>query len=442
MTERVSPHDLQSEGAILSLCMIDTELFKRVSPIIRSEDFYSRAHQEIYRACLGVYKSGGLIDVVRVAGWLRDNGKLEMSGGMAYLTEVLNAAPCTFNVVQYAKTVRDKARVRDLIAKCQEIVSRGYSAHGNDGEFLLSANQSVREITRIADRNAMKSNVEALREVFLRIQKNAQEGKNVTGLCTGIRAYDEITTGLHGGQLTVVAARPGGGKSARLLQMVDAVARQGIGCAMFSLEMTAEEMQKRHIAMRASVDATLLELGKLDKGQWTLVTQAVSDISNLPIKIDDCPDLNVHQIRDRAMGAIEDGLSEKKPIGLIAVDYLQRIRPMADDKRRSLAEQVGDVARNLKELAKVTHLPVVAAAQIRRMGGEKRLPNMDDLKASGDIEQEADVVEIIHRDYLYDKKADPTKAVIILGKTRHGRDGMIPVKWRGEFTRFDNEEEY
>lgn len=445
MTEdRLPPFDLDAESAILSLCMIDPDAFKRASPMLRAEDFFSTLHQAIYRGCMGVHRAGGIIDVVRVAGWLKDNGLIEQAGGMAYLTDILNAAPNTFNVVNYAKTVRNKAKVRALIAECHKISSVGYGARGDDVEYLMRSGAAIREITRVADKSAMVSNVESLREVFLRIQRNCQEDKRITGMRTGLEDIDRLTTGLHGKQLRIVAARPGVGKSARLLQIADAVATAGMGVAFFSLEMTKEELAQRHIAMRASVDASRLELGQLSQEEWARVTDQVNQISQLPIMFDDTPDLTIYQVRERALGAIDDGFTAKKPIALIAVDYLQRLGIPREDRKKNRSEQIGDIARGLKELAKESGLPVVSAAQLRRIPENRpdKVPCLQDLRESGDIEAEADVVELLHRPGQNDKNKDQTAAEIIIGKSRHGRDGIVEVTWRGEYTRFDNKKEW
>ena len=432
--------DLKAEAAVLSLVMVLPEMIKRIDPILRSEFFYSAAHQAIYAACIDLYRKGIAADVVTVAGHLRDNGRLLEAGGMAYITEILNAAPGTGNAVFYAKAVANKYNVRNLVAACKRIAAEGESAHGEDAEFISKAGNRIREISRTVDRSALTSNKEALRQVFLQIQAASSRGSDISGLTTGIESYDRLNTGLHGGRLYIVGARPAGGKTARLIQMATHIAMQGFACAFFSLEMQKSELCMRQVSMLAKVDSANLAIGRLSADEWRRVTTVIGEISNLAIKIDDNPDLTINQIRERALGAIEEGLQEKKPIAAVFVDYLQRMRVPKEDFRMARHEQVGRMAEGCKELAKSCGIPVIAAVQLKRIpeGRPGRRPTLDDAREAGQIESEADECCFLYRSSQYDKSADPRTAEFVIVKNRHGGDGIIEVGWEPEYTLFTN----
>lgn len=443
--DRLPPHSLEAEQAVLSLILAAPESLDtmgQVEPILKAEDFYDPNHREIYRSALAVHRKKQLPDIVVIGNDLKQRGKIDSVGGMARLMEIIDYAPNTANVRAYAKTIRDKANVRRLLDACQDISARAYVAHGDDSAFIHESGLRLRDVTRVADKAAVRSNVDALKAVFTRIEKNVKLGDLVTGLRTGIDAYDRKTTGLHGKQLTVLGARPGSGKSSRLLQMANAAASAGIGVYFFSLEMTQEENLQRLIAMRAKVNASKLELGQIPS--WDAVTIETDIISKLPLIIDESPDLTIDNIRERSLGAIEDGLNKGQPIGLIVVDYLQRIRVRPEDRKKPRVEVVADMARGLKELAKETSLPVVSAAALKRIpeGRSGRRPTMDDLRECGDIENEADTICLIHRPAMYDNKASENEAELIIDKARHGTPGVVSVRWQPEFVTFtDNPED-
>lgn len=438
MSDRIPPSNLDAESAILSLCMIDTELFRKVSSIVRPGDFYSRAHHEIFAAIFAVYQQGGQPDVVRVASWLKDNNKIDLVGGLEYLTSVLNSPTGTANAVQYARIVRDKARVRDLIAICQETTARGYAPHGDDSEFLVSAGIKIRDITRVVDRTAIQTNKHAITETFKEIERNINNKGVPSGIHTGIRSLDAVLGGIKEKELVTMAARPGGGKSALLMQLADHIASSGSAVCFFSMEMTSKELCKRQLAMRTGVDSQLMDIGELTKDMWAKVTKATQEIHQLPMLIDETPDLTAQQVRERAMGAIDDGMHKKQPIVAIFVDYLQRMGVPESDKRKARVEVVGDMAKSLKDLAKESGVPVIAAAQLRRAADKTKgtRPTMDDLRESGAIESESDKIILINRPHQYDYKAKEDEAELIVAKNRHGRVGLVNVQWQSSLTLF------
>ena len=427
------PCSVDAEAAVLSLCLtMGKDMVTRVSTILRVDDFYSSAHATIYSSILECHRRGLSPDVLVVAQNLKDRGLIDKAGGMAYITTVINAAPGTANVATYADIVAKKAHLRRLITACREISTKAQSEHGDDDRFIADSGARIRDICKVSDKTGMTSSTDALKSVFLKIQNSNARGATITGLPTGISGIDVLTKGLHNKGLTVVAGRPGGGKSALLLNIAKTTIMDGGGVLFFSLEMTRDAMMQRLIAQVSRVDASLLETGALSKDQWAAVTAAVGKLAALPFKIDETPDLTAHQIRQRVLTGIQDGFMEKKPIKLIAVDYVQRIRIDEADKRANRYEQVGKSIKSLKELAKEVDLPVVSAAQLRRPAEGKSgiRPDLSSLRESGDIEQECDQLIAIWR--------DKDQAELILLKNRAGLDGTVRVKWDAPLTQFSD----
>jgi replicative DNA helicase len=438
MSQRIPPNDQQAEAAVLSTALIDPRSVKRLAAMLLPEDFFSEAHRWIFEACLGLYENGQTPDVVTVATWLRDHSRLAQVGGMPYLTATLNAAPAVTNVVAYARTVRAKARVRRVIHAAHRILAEGYAEHGDDGAYLARSVSAMTTASRLPDAEALVDNAEALATIVRDIHRAAATGSVVTGLPTGLDCYDRLTLGLHAKQLTVVGARPGVGKTSFGATIAANVARGGIGVLFFSLEMSREEIIGRNLSGRSGIDGTLMKLGRLSPSQWDRLHTAAKEIAGEPLWIDDRAGLTVREIADRALSAIEECCARRTALGLIVVDYLQKAAVPDADRRRGRYEQVGDIAKGLKQLARDTALPVIALAQLRRLGkgDAPRRPLMDDLRESGDIEQEADIVTLLHAPSEEKDVRD-----LLLEKVRGGRTGLVRVAWRPELTRFEGLDE-
>ena len=438
MGARIPPHDAQAEAAVLSVALIDPGAMKRLAAMLTPEDFLSGANHWIFHACLRLHESGQTPDVVTVATWLRDHGRLAQVGGVAYVTEMLNAAPAVANVVAYARTVRTKARVRRVIHVAHSIVAEGYAEHGDDAEWVARSASAVTAAGRLPDAEALVDNAQALAAIVREIHRAAATGSMVTGLPTGLDCYDRLTLGLHAKQLTVVGARPSVGKTSLGATIAANVASTGVGVLFFSLEMSREEIIGRVLSARSGIDGTLMRLGRLSPAQWDRLHVAATQIAEQPLWIDDRTGLTVREIADRTLGAVEECCARRTALGLIVVDYLQKVAVPEADRRKGRYEQVGDIAKGLKQLARDTAMPVVALAQLRRLGKAETLrhPLMDDLRESGDIEQEADIVTLLHGP-LQEKLVRE----LLLEKVRGGRTGLVRVAWRPELTRFEDLEE-
>ncbi|MFO0663120.1 MAG: replicative DNA helicase [Polyangiaceae bacterium] len=461
---RVPPNDLDAEAAVLSAVMLDTSAMDKILEFLKPEHFYSEAHRRIFEACLELKSSGQPLDVVQVGTWLKTRDRIEQVGGMAYLTEVLNAAPVVANVQAYGKTIHEKWRIRQLIMTCQRVSAEGYLDYGEAQSFIDKAEQSVYNLARTSE----GSNVERLREVvikaFKKLNDAVKRGDRITGVATGFERFDRKTAGLHDGDLTIVAARPGMGKTSFVLNVAANVAspkgkqidteggqrweEEGTGVAVFSLEMPREQLANRMVCSEARVDVSKLRTGFLDRSDWEKLTRAASFLSSLPIWIDDSPSLSLLELRAKVRrlqaeyDRTDDTGRKVRRVGLVVIDYLQLMR--GRDGAQSREQEISEISRGLKGLAKELQLPVVALSQLNRAvetrSEKSKRPLISDLRESGAIEQDADNIVFIYRDDYYNKEesTEPNIAELIIAKQRNGPTGTAKVRFDREYTRFDN----
>lgn len=425
------PCALDAEAAVLSICLtMGRDMVTRVSTILRPSDFYSRAHSAIYSGILDVHKKGLVPDVVVVAQYLKDRDRIAEAGGMSYITTVINAAPGTANVAGYADIVAKKSHLRKLIETCTEIAVKAKHEHGEDDKFIADAGNRIREICRVADNTGLVTGKDALASVFLELQSANARGSTMTGLPTGITDLDAAMRGMRNKSLIVCAGRPGGGKTALLINLACTTIMDGGGVLFFSLEMTRNQIMQRLISQVARVDCGLLEIGQLSPDEWKRVTAAVGKLAELPFKIDETPDLTASQIRSRIITGVRDGFAEKKPTKLVCIDYAQRIKTEEADRKANRYEQVGRTIESIKSTAKEIDLPIATAAQLRRPPDGKAgiRPDASSLRESGDLEQAADQIIAIWR--------DKDQAELLLLKNRFGREATVKVKWEPQYTRF------
>ena len=461
---RVPPHDLDAEAAVLSAVMVDPLAFDRVNELLRPEQFYSEAHRRIYEACVELSAAGRPVDVVQVATWLRDRERLAQVGGMAYLTEVLNAAPAVANVVAYARTIHEKWRVRQLILTCQRVTAQGYAGYGEAQEFIDSAEQAVYDIARTREASSVHTLRDVMQETFRRITKATERGARIIGIPTGFERYDRLTSGLHDGELTIVAARPGMGKTSLVLNMAANVAspqqleetrdpnqrweEPGYGVVFFSLEMPREQIVNRLLCSEARVDVSRVRTGMLTPSDWSKLTQAAAHLAQLSVWVDDSAALSILELRSKVrrlqaeFDRVDPATGDKKQrIGLVVVDYLQLMK--GREYTHSREQEISEISRGLKQLAKELSLPVIALSQLNRAvetrGEKSKRPQLSDLRESGAIEQDADNICFIYRDDYYNKETtDPNIAELIVAKQRNGPVDAVRVRFDKQYTRFDN----
>jgi replicative DNA helicase len=460
---RVPPHDLDAEAAVLSAVMNDKLSFDKVAEFLRPEHFYSEAHRRIFEGCIELSTRGITPDIVAVASWLRDRDRLAQVGGMAYLTTVINAAPGLGNVVVYGKTIHEKFRIRQLILTCQKVTAQGYSGYGDAQAFIDSTEQSIYDIARTQESSSVHPLREVMREAFKRIENANARGARITGTPTGFDRYDRMTSGLHEGELTIVAARPGMGKTSLVLNMATNVAspqelvsakdpndrwmEPGCGVVVFSLEMPREQIVHRLLCSEAKVDVSKVRTGMLTSGDWQKLTQAAGRLAGLNLWVDDTPALGLLDLRSKVrrlqaeFNRVPDKSGQKQRIGLVVIDYLQLMKGREGASSRE--QEISEISRGLKQLAKELALPVIALSQLNRAvetrGEKSKRPQLSDLRESGAIEQDADNILFIYRDDYYNKEsADRAVAELILAKQRNGPTDTVKVRFDAQYTRFDN----
>jgi len=461
---RVPPHDLDAEAAVLSAVMIESLSLDKVLEFLKPEHFYSEAHRRIFEACVELKREGKPVDVVQVGTWLKDRERIAQVGGMGYLTEVLNAAPAVANVASYGYTIREKARVRQLIAVCQRVSAEGYLDYGEAQNFIDGAEQAIYEIARTPESSSVELLRVVMRRAFAQLQEAASRGDRITGMATGFTRYDDITAGLHDGDLTIVAARPGMGKTSFVLNVAANVAQPrgreltndpntrwedpGHGVVVFSLEMPREQLANRMICSEGRVDVGKVRRGMLGAQDWSKLTQAASLLGTLPIWIDDSPALSLLELRAkvrRLQAEYDEPGKDGRPgkrIGVVVIDYLQLMR--GRENAQSREQEISEISRGLKGLAKELKLSVIALSQLNRQvetrSEKSKRPQLSDLRESGAIEQDADNICFIYRDDYYNKEAstEPNVAELIIAKQRNGPTGTAKVRFDKEYTRFDN----
>ena len=431
------PQNIEAEESLLSAILVDNTALLEVVEILAVQDFYRTAHQKIFAAISDLFNRGEPIDLVTLANGLKEKGHLEGVGGAAYLARLVDTVPMAVNAQHYARIVHDKAVLRRLIEKANAITKRCFQEHGGTDEIIDFAEASIFEITEKKARQAfyplsklIDGNIDFLEEK----QKNKSM---VTGVPTGFTHLDNLTSGFQNSDLIILAARPSMGKTALALNIArNAAVDAGVPVAIFSLEMSKEQLSLRLLCSEARIDSSRLRSGFFSMEDWDRLTDAAGVLSAAPIFIDDSPSLSAMEVRAKARRMKMD-----KNIGLIVIDYLQLMQGRAGAERRDL--EISEISRSLKALAKEISLPVIALSQLNRMLEQRtdKRPRLSDLRESGALEQDADVVAFIYRDEVYNKEeTNPHKgtAEVILAKQRNGPTGEVLLTFLSAYTRFEN----
>lgn len=460
LNDRVPPNDLTAEAAVLSAVLLSRETLDRILPIVSAEHFYSDANAKIYEAYVDLSAAGRTIDILTVRSWLDDRGLLQRVGGAPYLVEILDSVPAVSNVDDYARRIKEKWRLRELITTCRRVSAEGYGPLTDVQQFIDGAEQAVYDIARTPESTTIQPLKEVIQTTFSRLNESLKRGNRITGTSTGFTQLDKLTGGLNEGDLIIVAARPGMGKTSLVLNMAVNVAlpkriqtqnadgslterqEQGAGVAIFSLEMPREQLAARLLCSEARVDVSKLRQGYLHPEDWALLTKAAGELAKLPVWIDDTSDLSILDLRAKVR-RIQS--MQGAPLGLVMIDYLQLMS--GNPKISSREQQISEISRNLKKLAKDLSVPVVALSQLNRAvetrGTKDKRPQLSDLRESGAIEQDADTIVFIYRDDYYNPE-DTTMAglaELIVAKQRNGPTGRIKVRFTKACTRFDNLEQ-
>ena len=436
---RIPPQSVEAEQAVLGGLMLAPDAYDTVADSLTEKDFYRRDHQLIFRAIRELAEKNKPFDAVTLGEWFESMGQAEQVAGGAYLIELASTTPSAANIKAYAEIVRDKAVLRQLIEVGTNIVNDGFQPDGRDSsEILSTAEQQVFAIAEAGakGRTDFTAINTALSEAFDVLQTRYAAGGTVTGLPTGYTDFDEMTAGLQPTDLLILAARPAMGKTTLALNMAEyAAIKSKKAVAVFSMEMSASQLALRLISSNGRVNAQRLRSGQLEDEDWSRVTSAIRMLKEAKIFIDDTPGLSPEALRAKARR-----LKREHDLGLVVIDYLQLMSVPGNSENR--ATEISEISRGLKHLAKELNVPVIALSQLNRSletRADKR-PVMADLRESGAIEQDADVIVFIYRDDYYNKENSPDKglAEIIIGKQRNGPTGSCKLKFFGEYTRFDN----
>ncbi len=436
---RVPPHSIDAEQAVLGGLMLAPDALDKVADKLAEQDFYRKDHRLIWRAISELAVKGMPCDAVTLGDWFEANGLAEMVGGASYLIELANATPSAANIAAYAEIVREKSVLRQLIDAGTSITEDGYRPEGKSvQEVLESAEQRVFHIAESGARGKKESVSmrEAVKDAFRLLTERYENRGQLTGISTGFTDLDELTSGLQPSDLIIVAARPSMGKTAFSVNIAESAAlRSKKPVVIFSMEMSASQLALRLISSIGRIHAQHLRNGDLNEEDWPRVTNAIAILSEAKIFIDDSPGLSPVDLRARARRLHR----EHGGLGLIVIDYLQLMQVPGNKENR--ATEISEISRSLKGLAKELNVPVIALSQFNRsleQRADKR-PMMSDLRESGAIEQDADVIMFIYRDEYYNKESpDKGLAEIIIGKQRNGPTDTVKLAFLGHYTKFEN----
>ncbi|RLA96675.1 MAG: replicative DNA helicase [Deltaproteobacteria bacterium] len=430
---KVPPHSLEAEQSVLGGIIIDNEAMNRVLELLRPGDFYKEAHQRIFGAMISLFERGEPLDLITLTNELKRSKDLERIGGATYLAQLADAVPTAANIAYYAKIVKEKALLRRLIAAATDIVTECYREGQDIEELLDQAEQAIFSISQFRVRPAFFPIKEVLKEAFRSIERLYEKKELITGVPSGFKDLDRKTAGFQPSDLIIVAGRPSMGKTAFCLNIAQYAAVEAkVPTAIFSMEMSKEQLALRMLCSEAKVSASKVRSGFLSEGDLQKLTMAASTLADAPIVIDDTPALSVLELRAKARR-----LKGETGLGLIIIDYLQLMRGRSSAERRE--QEISEISRSLKALAKELSIPVIAISQLSRRAEDRpgRRPQLADLRESGAIEQDADLIIFLYRDEVYNPHSDKKGiAEVIIGKQRNGPTGTVELSFIPELTTF------
>ncbi len=434
---KVPPQNLEAEASVLGGILLENEAMDRVLEIVTPDLFYRESHRKIFRAMMDLSERSEPVDLITLSEFLKVRGELEAVGGTAYLASLANLVPTSANIAHYARIIREKGILRHLINVATGIATRGFEDQSNVEEFLDEAEKSIFDISEKRIKSSFVFLGDMMNDSIKMVEKLYERKEMVTGVPTGFNDLDNITAGLQPSDLIVVAGRPSMGKTAFSLNVAaNAALQAGIGVAVFSLEMAKEQLGLRMLCSEARVDHSKVRSGHLAEREFPALVSAAGRLAEAPIYIDDTPAISILELRAKSRRLLRD---RDKKIGLIVVDYLQLMRGLSAVQNRE--QEISEISRSLKALAKELNVPIIAISQLNRRvedRGDKR-PMMSDLRESGAIEQDADVIAFIYRDEVYNKdSADQGTAEIIVAKQRNGPTGMVRLTFINKITRFES----
>jgi replicative DNA helicase len=434
---RLPPQNLEAEQCVLGSILLQQGALVKILELVIPEDFYREAHKTIFKAMVTLFEKNEPQDIITVTNILQNRNKLDDIGGPAYLSSLTDIVPVAANIIYYAQIIRSKAILRRLIQTSTEIAARCYEEQDDIDSLVDEAEQTIFEISRAKSSQDFQPLSKIIPESFKKIEKLAEKKELITGVPTGYEDIDRMTSGLQSSDLIILAGRPSMGKTALAMNIVqNAAIFNKVPVAVFSLEMSKEQLGMRMLCSVSRVDSQDLRTGFIRDPDWPKLARATGILSEAPIFIDDTPAMSVLEMRAKSRR-----LKAEHNIGLVVVDYLQLMRGRSNAERRE--QEISEISRSLKAMAKELDLPVIALSQLNRSleSRPNKRPQLSDLRESGAIEQDADLICFLYRDEVYNKSEDNPKrgmAEVIVGKQRNGPTGTIELTFIDKFTTFEN----
>ena len=434
VTSKIPPSDVAAEQAVLGSMLVDKEAVIKAIELLKSTDFYRQDNGEIFAAMVDVYAKGDPVDFVTVREALKLRNSLEKVGSDAYLSSLIDNVPTTSNADAYIKIVEQKAMLRSLIKAANDVISYGYAETEEVDKIIDMTEKRIFDVLQNRNTKGYASIKDVLVDTFDTLERLYTSKSNVSGMESGFKDLDIKTSGLNKSDLIIVAARPAMGKSAFALNIATAVAKAGVPVLIFTLEMSKEQMVNRILCSEAQVDSMKVRTGKLDTDDWVKLGKASGDLAETPIYIDDAPGLSPVELRAKCRKA-----KLEKDIGLVVVDHMQ----LMESNRSNLSpiQAMSEISRSLKILAKELNIPVIALSQLSRAAEQRpdHRPMLSDLRESGSIEQDADIVMFLYRDDYYNPETEKKNvAEVIIAKNRQGSTGTVELAWLPQYTKFAN----
>ena len=432
--DRTPPHNIEAEQAVIGAIFLEPEAFSTAAELLGADDFYRAGHQRVFQAMTTLTDRGEPIDLVTVTTLLSNDQVLDEAGGVSYLSDLASSVPTAANISHYSKIVEEKALLRRLIRTATDIVTTTYENEGEVDDVLNEAEKHILEVSSRKNTGSFQAIKDVLIDVYDKIETLHLNKATVTGVATGYRDLDKITSGFQRNDLIIIAARPSVGKTAFALNIAQNVAtKTDENVAIFSLEMGADQLVQRMLCAEGNIDSQRLRNGNLETDDWGKLTMAMGSLSNAGIYIDDSPGVRVSEIRSKCRR-----LKQERGLGMIIIDYLQLIQG-SDNSKENRQQEVSEISRSLKGLARELEVPLIALSQLSR-GVEQRQdkrPMMSDLRESGSIEQDADIVGFLYRDDYYDEESEQQNIIeIIISKQRNGPTGTVELAFVKEYNKF------
>ena len=438
---KIPPNDIEAEQAVIGSMLTDKDAVISAIEVLKEDDFYREDNKTIYEAILNLYNRSEPIDIITLKAELTAMGMFDKIGGLEYLVGLPDKVPTTANVEKYISIVKEKSELRRLIKAANEIIEEGYDPTENIDDIMNSAEKKIFNIMQDKDQKSYSPIKDVLIDTFTELEQLYNQKQHVTGVPTGFIDLDYRTAGLHNSDLILIAARPAMGKSAFALNIAtNAALKANTPVILFSLEMSKEQMVNRILCSEALVDSNKVRTGKIDDDDWIKLADTMGDLSEAPIYIDDTPGISINEIRAKCRK-----LKLEKNIGLVVIDYLQLVQGSSKRASSSREQEISEISRSLKILAKEINVPVIALSQLSRAPEQRpdHRPMLSDLRESGAIEQDADIVMFLYRDEYYNEDSeDKGQAEVIIAKHRSGSTGTVKLAWLGNFTKFANLDRY